>query len=193
MEISGGILSLTAWSALIIVGVALISHSEHPRISLRGRATPELKPSDPVAGLRGLSRVAGSYLSTSRQRVWPIGYEDLGNRVRRGLMVALAMSFATLALSAIGLGDAGYGLAWLLLGSIPFAGIGCVMSATHTLILRMLPYRGPIVSTALGALVGVAAGRVLQDSSLPVPAIILLGFVYGGMIGIIEYSINRSS
>ncbi len=44
-----------------------------------------------------------------------------------------------------------------------------------------------MASVALAVVLGVAAGRVLQDSSLPVSWIIFLAVLYGVGIGFVEH------
>ena len=88
--------------------------------------------------------------------------------------------------------DDGWAPLIIMIAAIPFAAIGSVMSVTHTLVLRVLPYRGPIVSTALGTLLGVAGAYVLRNAMLPGPAVGFAGVLYGFIIGIIDLSIAQA-
>jgi hypothetical protein len=57
-----------------------------------------------------------------------------------------------LMLVANSVGEPGWASIFVLVAVIPFAEIGGGISVTHSLILSLLPYRGPIVSTVLGTL-----------------------------------------
>ena len=87
--------------------------------------------------------------------------------------------------------DGGWVLVVVLLAVLPFSAVAGVISVTHTLVLRLLPYRGPIVSTALGGLLGFAAAYFLRDSMMPKRGLVIAGVVYGAIIGAIDSSIAQ--
>ena len=99
------------------------------------------------------------------------------------------MVIVALVFTAGGIHDAKWWPVVVVLAAIPFAAIGGLTSVIHTVVLRLLPYRGPIVSTALGTLLGSATAFVLRDSMIPIRPMILAGLIYGFVIGIMEPSL----
>lgn len=192
MEMSWFVLAPTIFIAVILAAVILLKPgAADRRINFRKGVGEAAQPSNPLPTLSIWLRNVGSWLGGARQPVSPIDYSDLSVRARRGIKVAAVV--VIVALLAVGqwVNDGGWAPVVIMIAAIPFAAIGSIVSVTHTLLLRMLPYRGPIVSTALGALLGIAAAYVLRNAMLPRPAVIFAGVTYGFIIGIIELSIAQ--
>ena len=141
----------------------------------------------------------GSWLSNSRRPVWPIDYGDLKARLRRGVKVAagLAIVLAMLAVSAEpGVNSIGGVLsliAGLFLGAI-FIAFASIASVIHTGILQVLPWRGAIASTALGAALGLAVAYAPLDKPKPhVAALVMSGVVYGLITGMLYVPVPHKS
>jgi hypothetical protein len=201
IELSWFALAPTILIALILATVVLLRSDDHARIQF-GKRGPEAPPgTDPIptidTALRRVGsslRTAGFWLRNARKPVRPIDSGDVSARVRRGLKVAGLMVIAALWMTATALSDGGNW--WLLvieIAIVPFAAIGGITSVTHTLVLRMLPYRGPIASIALGTALGIAAAFVLRNTMFPARALILSGMIYGAAIGVIDTSIEEKA
>jgi len=80
-------------------------------------------------------------------------------------------------------------LAGILLGGSIAVAFACIASVIHSIILQILPYRGPIASTALGGAMGFTATLFWgAGPDVPHSALILAGVIYGLLIGVIESS-----
>jgi hypothetical protein len=175
---------------IIAVAILIKPGEATPRIDFQkaGKATPI---SGPLPTLAIWIRDTKTILRNARQPVSPIGYSDLSARASRGIKVAGVMVVLALMLVVRWVNDGNWALVVIVLALLPFAAIGGVMSLTHTFVLRWLPYRGPIVSTALGTLLGLAAAYVLRDAMMPRPGLVFAGVIYGAIIGFIDFSIAQ--
>lgn len=188
MEMSWWALLPTIVIASIIAGLALAGSGEPKNVDGPNGEDPAAPP-DPLPTL-------GSWLRKARRPVWPIDYSELNTRVRRGFKLAGLMTIVPIAMVAADQPSRDLGLllliGTLLLGAIWIA-IACIASVIHSLILQILPYRGLIVSTALGAAIGFVAALVMRTNSyLPNRALIWSGVIYGLVIGVIDFATPRS-
>jgi hypothetical protein len=204
MEMSWFVLAPTIAIAVIIAAAILIRPGETtPRINLGKQTGEAAPPFVPLPTLATWVRHAKAMLRNARQPVSPIDYSDLGARTSRGIKVVGPMVIVALMLVAWSPNNRGWVLVVVVLAVLPFCAIGGLISVTHTLVLRMLPYRGPIVSTALAGLLGFAAAYVLRvsfpeaaasgvlDSMMPGGGLVVAGVVYGAIIGVIDFSIAQ--
>ncbi|MGZ5138070.1 MAG: hypothetical protein ACXWCX_09730 [Burkholderiales bacterium] len=186
------VLAPTIAIAVIIAAAILIKPGEAtPRINFGKQTGEAAPPSVPLPTLATWVRHAKAMLRNARQPVSPIDYSDLGARASRGIKVAGLMVIVALMLVAQSPNNRGWVGVLIVLAVLPFCAIGGLISVTHTLVLRMLPYRGPIVSTALAGLLGFAAAYVLRDSMMPGRGLVIAGVVYGAIIGVIDFSIAQ--
>jgi hypothetical protein len=63
--------------------------------------------------------------------------------------------------------------------------VGGIMSVIHTVVLRVLPYRGPITAIALGASLATALVFIMHAPEWRA-AVIGAGAIYGAIIGIMD-------
>ena len=183
MEMSWFALAPTIVIAVIIAAKTLVRPREGVRID-NGKG--ESNAPD-VGGPFPTFSSGAREIWNARQRVWPITYNDLNARAQRGIKVAMVLVVIAILLAGDHAPEDWRFLA--VLGStILFIPIGGVMSVTHTLALRVMPYRGPIVSIALGAALGVVLTLIFGTSDLPKYALVWAGAIYGLIIGIIDFS-----
>jgi len=173
--------------AVVVLAALILTRSEKPRTV----ADTQEKAGDGRASTLFPSLVpwvdAARMLREKRQRVWPIDKVASEAQARRGMIVAAGMAILAL-LAFVGNGNSGVfspGLAFLL-SVIPFAGIGMLFGALHAIIVRLMPYRGPIVSTVIGGLIGFATMLATDNSPSPNRTLIYAGALYGLIVGVIE-------
>jgi MFS family permease len=176
--------------AVVILAALVLTRSEEPRsvTDTREQGSEATRASTPFTTLAPWADAAKTLLRDARQPVWPIDKVAFEAQGRRGMIVAGVM--AIMALLAILGNDHNeiFGPTFgFILAVIPFTGVAMAFSALHSIILRLLPYRGPIVSTVLGALIGLATMLVAYSSPVPNRKLIYVGAIYGLIVGAIEF------
>ena len=190
MEVNWDVLSLTAWSVVIIGIVGLIIASQRAQIDQRrGKVVAPEKAADAVPLFSGWLRTAWHGIQSTRRPVGRATPEEIMSRVSVGLKIALTMGVAGLVLGVAGIGE-GWGPVLFLVGVFPVCALACAISIIHSLVLRALPFRGPIASGLLGGLIGGGAFYVLRDRPEGLYMLIPLASIYGITIGIREMALD---
>ena len=190
MEMSWFALAPTIVIALVLAGAVLVRSGQSARANAKNGGG-EAGHSTALPTVTANLRDAGNLLRSARKPVWPIDYRDFNARVQRGMKVAAGMAVVYAVVLAAQPGDNSLRgvltlVGGLLLGAI-FIAFGSIASVVHSLVLQILPWRGPITSTALGAAVGSAAAFLLRTGmERPNAAVIWSGVVYGLLTGIID-------
>ena len=177
--------------AVVILAVAILTRSEKPRsvTDTPEQAGEPTRASTLFPSLVPWVDAAKTLLRDGRQPVWPIDKVAFEAQGRRGMIVAGVMSILGL-MALVGNDNNGVfppGLAFIV-SVIPFAGVGMGFGALHSIILRLMPYRGPIVSTVIGALIGLATMLATYNSPAPNRNLIYIGAIYGLIVGAIEFA-----
>jgi hypothetical protein len=177
--------------AVVILAAAILTRSGEPRsvTDTREQAGEATRASTLFPSLVPWVDAAKTLLRDARQPVWPIDKVAFEAQGRRGMIVAGVMAILAL-LAFVGNGNTGVFSPSLgfILAVIPFAGVAMAFSALHSIILRLMPYRGPIVSTVLGALIGLGTMLATYDSPAPNRKLIYVGAIYGLIVGAIEFA-----
>lgn len=174
--------------AVVILAVLILTRSKEPKSATdtREQAGEATRASTPLPTLAQWVEA----LRDARQPVWPIDKVAFEAQGRRGMIVAGVM--ATMAfLAVLGNDHNDFALIGLIVGIVPVAGIGMAFGALHSIIVRLMPYRGPIASTVIGALIGLATMLVAYDSPAPNRKLIYVGAIYGLIVGAIEFAMPR--
>jgi hypothetical protein len=187
MEMSWWALAPTIALALVLAVAVLLRSGERARVSFLGRGSEPSATAAAIPSAYNALGATGKWLRNSRKPVWPIDYSDLSAHIRRGLTLAGMMVIVALMLVGDAWGSSGFALVMILMTALPFSAIGGITSVTHSFVLQMLPWRGPIVSTALGTALGFAAASILRNSELPKPALVWFAAIYGFIIGLIDF------
>jgi hypothetical protein len=176
--------------AVVILAVAVLTRSEKPRsvTDTREQAGEPTRASTLFPSLVPWVDAGKTLLRDTRQPVWPIDKVGREAQGRRGMKVAAAMAILAL-LAAVGdthseIFSPGFSF---VVAVVPFTAVAMAFSALHTIVLRLLPYRGPFVSTVLGALIGLATMLAMYDSAAPNRKLIYMGALYGLIVGVIEF------
>ena len=177
--------------AVVILAVAILTRSEKPRsvTDTPEQAGEPTRASSLFPSLVPWVDAAKILLRDTRQPIWPIDKVAFEAQGRRGMIVAGVMSVLAL-LAFVGNGNSGVfspGLAFIV-SVIPFAGVGMAFGALHSIIVRLMPYRGPIVSTVIGGLIGLATMLATYNPPVPNRKLIYIGAIYGLIVGAIEFA-----
>ncbi len=106
---------------------------------------------------------------------------ELQYQIGAGIRVALFLTVVGLLVIAF-LDKAGWWLGIIVYGLMMAPFLTIPLSVAHTFIMRFLPVRGPIVSTAIGVALGLLASLITRDSGYAKPVAI-----YGGVYGLIVW------
>ena len=141
--------------AVVILAVAILTRSEKPRsvTDTPEQAGEPTRASTLFPSLVPWVDVAKTLLRDGRQPVWPIDKVAFEAQARRGMSVAGVMAILGL-MAVTGNSHSDFALIGFIVGVVAFAGVAMGFGAVHSIIVRLLPYRGPIVSTVIGALIG---------------------------------------
>jgi len=175
--------------AVVVLTVLILTRSEKPRsvTDTREQTGEPTRASTLFPSLIPWVDATKMLLRDTRQPVWPIDKVAFEAQGRRGMIVAGVM--ATIAFLAIlGNDHNDFAIIGFIVGVVPVAGIGMAFGALHSIILRLMPYRGPIVSTVVGGLIGLATMLVAYDSPAPNRKLIYIGAIYGLIVGAIEFA-----
>ena len=187
MEMSWIALAPTIFIAVIIGAMALVKPGTSAPVA-PGENTGKAKSSASALPVFSVwFRDTTALLRDARQPVWPIDYSDLRARANRGILLGGAMSFLALFITAENSGNNDFLLIGMIFGFPFYAAFGGVMSVAHTLVLRVLPYRGAVASIALGALIGLAASFFLSRPAQLNSPLVKAGALYGLIIGMMNF------
>ena len=182
------VLSFTVWGVIIlgVVGIIVLNaRAEAARV--KGESSRTLR--DVAPSFARLFGGAQRWFGSTRQPVHPMTPEELTARIKRGFKTALTMLFALVFLSCM-TGGTDLGLTILIYATIPGLGVALVVSLVHTVLLRSLPFRGPVMSSVVGALVGLGAALLLQYArGLEAFALVPIVAIYGVAIGVVEMAV----
>jgi len=178
--------------ALIIAGMALVPSRAKLHVDGAG-AEREAKTAGPLPTFGGGVRELGIWIRDARKPVWPVDYRELNNRVKRGVKLAAVIALVVVAKVA-GQPPNATGMEVLLffgigVTAVIFIAFASIASVIHSTVLQLLPWRGPIVSIALGTLLGLAAGYASRTYAGPNSTLIWSGVIYGLAMGFIEFSL----
>jgi hypothetical protein len=134
------------------------------------------------------------FLRSRCDPVLPIDRAQLRAEMRIGVRVTLYLVAPVLIYGAYAVGGSKWWLVVILCGVIMVPMVTIPMSIAHTVLLRLLAFHGPVVSIALGLVIGSLAGNFVrdQDASLAT-AFVFYGGVYGLFIGIAHMSLAAPS
>lgn len=176
MELGAQIIYYTVWLVVAIAAGGIVNYSLARRDLRRDRAALSEAGARIARHLRPLLRARPKPVPTEPtelRRQLSAGY-----RVTRWLMIPLLIL-------GYRMGGTQWGLVVVLIGLFYVPAFTLPFSWVHTHLLRLIGYRGPIVSTAIGALLGLIGGVVLQHESLMEMKVALVyGSVYGLIIGL---------
>jgi MFS family permease len=175
--------------AVVILAALVLTRSEEPRsvTDTREQAAEPTRASTPLPTLAPWLDAAKTLLRDARQPVWPIDKVALEAQGRRGMIVAGVMAIMAF-LAVLGNDHNDFALIGLIVGIVPVAGIGMAFGALHSIIVRLMPYRGPTVSTVIGGLIGLATMLATYNSPAPNRNLIYVGAIYGLIVGAIEFA-----
>jgi hypothetical protein len=177
--------------AVVILAALILTRSKEPRSVAD---TPEQagggRASALFPSLVPWVDAAKTLLRDTRQPVWPIDKVAFEAQARRGMIVAAVMAILGL-MAVIGNEHSDFALIGFIVGVVPFAGVAMAFGALHSIILRLMPYRGPLVSTVVGGLIGLATMLATHDSPAPNRKLIYVGLIYGLIVGAIEFAMPR--
>ena len=188
MEMSWFALLPTIFAAVILAAV-ILTGSEKPRsvTDTREQAGGATHASTLFPSLVPWVDAAKTLLRDGRQPVWPIDKVAFEAQGRRAMIVAAVMGILAL-LAVTGNEHNDFALIGFIVSVVPFTGIAMAFGGLHAIILRLLPYRGPIVSMAIGGLIGLATLLATHNSPAPNRKLIYVGVVYGLIVGAIEFA-----
>jgi hypothetical protein len=188
MELSWFALAPTIVTALVLAAMVLLQSGDRARIEVP-KGDAEATPSGSFPTLDAAVREAGDLLRSARKPVWPIDYNELNTRVRRGLKVAAVMVFLGMMAFADSSNSSDFWLIVFLLSALPLTALGSLISVPHSLILQALPWRGLIPSTLLGVALGAATAYGLRThGELPQLTLVWVAGIYGFIVGIIDFA-----
>ncbi len=179
---------LPTMAAVVVLAVLILTRSGKPKSVTDGA---EAAPRATDASTLFPSLVpwvdAAKTLRHTRQHIWPVDKVAFEAQARRGMIVAGVMAIMAF-LAALGGDNNDFALIGFIVGVIPIAGVAMAFGALHAIIVRLMPYRGPIVSTAIGALIGFATMLASRYPPAPLDTkLIYVGAIYGLIVGVIEF------
>ena len=180
MELGAQIIYYTIWLVVAIAAGGIIYHSLRRRDLRRDRAALS------EAGAK-VAREVSPILRLLRERTQPmtaIEREDFRVQRSKGIRVAFWLMIPLLILG-YRWGGKEWGLLVALVGLIYVPVFTLPFSIAHTYLLRLAGHRGAIVSTAIGALLGLIVGWVARNANvMPVKLALIYGAVYGLIVGL---------
>ncbi len=172
MELGAQILYYTVWLVVAIAAGGILYHTLARRDLRRDRATIA------GAGARVASEVS-PLLRWVRAKSQPMTASEFRAQVSVGIRVTLWLIIPLLLLG-YRYGGRQWGLVLVLCGLVIVPAFTIPFSLLHTFLLRAIGFRGPIVSSAIGLVLGVVGSRFFRDWGL-----VKLATTYGGIYGLI--------
>lgn len=186
MEMSWFALAPTIVTAVVLAVAIMLRSNASANVEVPNGGDAA-SPSDPLP-------TVGSWLRSARRPAWPIDYREFNARVRRGVKLAALMAAIAAVVIAAQPHQSDFGgllflvVGLLLTGSI-FIAFACIASVIHSVILQILPYRGLIVSTAVGGGIGLAAAYLTRTYAEPLNrAVIWSAVIYGVVMGVTSWT-----
>jgi len=179
--------------ALIIAGMALVPSAKTAELD-GAKADAESRTASPLPTFGGGIRELGVWIREARKPVWPVNYRELNTRLQRGVKLAAVIALV-IAVRAAAAEPNNSGMEVLLFFGVGVTAViliafASIASAIHSAVLQLLPWRGPIVSTALATLLGVAAAFLSRTNAGQAnTSLIWSGVIYGVAMGFIELSL----
>lgn len=135
-----------------------------------------------------LSRVRGDaalprILRSRSSPILPIDREELQDQIGAGIRVTLVLTALASVVCAYLGRSGGWWLAILLSVAVVGPFVTIPMGVVHTVLLRLLAFRGVVVSVAAGLVVGTLAGRIIGNGEYATP-FVTYGGVYGLIVGV---------
>jgi hypothetical protein len=178
VELRALILYYTVWVVVAIAAAGIIYHTLAARDLRRDRAV--LKERAKI-----VARLVLAVRQTLRDRsreLTPTEKIDLQKQKSVGVRVSLYLMVPLLWL-AWRYGGNEWGLVMALCGLFIIPALTLPISVAHTYLLRFIGFRGPLTSTATGALLGAALARMMMQPDY-IKAFTIYGAVYGLLIGL---------
>jgi hypothetical protein len=133
-----------------------------------------------------LSRVQGGgallrFLRSRSEPILAVDHSALRDEMGAGVRAALFLTIPIIIYGAFFIpGNEGWWLVIILSGAVFVPMLTIPISIAHTVLLRCLAFREPVVSVAVGLVVGTLAGRIIDNGEYAKPLTI-----YGGVYGVI--------
>jgi hypothetical protein len=176
---------------VVIIGiVGLIIASQREQIDQRrGKVVAPANAADAAPLFARWLRSAGRWIGSTRQPVGRATPEEIMSRVSGGLKIALSLALVELVLGVATIRD-GWGPVVFLIGIIPVTAVTFGISITHSIVLRMLPFRGAIVSSVLGASLAAITAALLRGWPEEFRVMLIpSGLIYGIAVGMREMAL----
>jgi hypothetical protein len=175
---------------LVYIALVIVAVAGAVAINLRlARSDPDRRNTAGTTFGSDSSAYFASLLRVLRFRskvTGPVHRSELQDQFGVGIRVALLLTVVGLLAGAFVIGVFGperdWWLAVIVFGLMVAPFLTILLSVAHTFIMRFLSVRGPVVSTAMGIVLGLLASLITRDEAFAKPFAI-----YGGAYGLIVW------